>query len=274
LKTSFFLRTLLSIVTILGIFVTLIPFFWMLSTSLKTGSEVFDLPIRWLPSVFQWQNYSLSFSRAAFDIYFNNSLITGIVVTASNLIFCSLAGYGLAKFDFPLRNFLFKFVLCTLMLPLEIILIPTFLIVQQLDLLNTLFGLMLPLVVDGFGIFMMRQFIRDIPNSLIEAARLDGCSEFGIFWRIILPNCKPALGALALLVFRDNWDQFLWPFILASKDSLKTFPLGLAQMESVDSTAYQEIMALAVVGIIPMALLFIFFQKAFVRGIALSGLKD
>ena len=274
MKASSFLRLLLSLLTILGICITLIPFFWMFSTSLKTSSEVFDLPIRWLPSIFQWQNYPLSFSRAAFDVYFKNSLITGIVVTTSNLVFCSLAGYGLAKFDFPLRNFFFKFILCTLMLPLEIILIPTFLIVQQLDLLNTLFGLMLPLVIDGFGIFMMRHFIKDIPNSLIEAARLDGCSEFGIFWRIILPNCKPALGALALLVFRDNWDQFLWPFILASKDALKTFPLGLAQMESVDSTAYQEIMALAVVGIIPMAILFIFFQKAFVRGIALSGLKD
>ena len=119
-----------------------------------------------------------------------------------------------------------------------------------------------------------RRYIKDLPDSLIEAARLDGCSEFGIFWRIILPNCKPALGALALLSFRDNWDQFLWPFIVASDDSLKTFPLGLAQMEGIDSAAYHEIMAIAVLGMIPAALIFLFFQRAFVRGITLTGLKE
>jgi len=152
--------------------------------------------------------------------------------------------------------------------------VPTFLVVQQLGMVNSLAGMIVPLAIDAFGIFLMRQYIKDLPDSLIEAARLDGCSEFGIFWRIILPNCKPALGALALLAFRDSWDQFLWPFIVASNDSLKTFPLGLAQMEGIDSTAYHEIMALAVIGMIPMAILFLFFQRAFVRGIALSGLKE
>jgi ABC-type glycerol-3-phosphate transport system permease component len=160
------------------------------------------------------------------------------------------------------------------MLPLEIVLVPTFLVVQQLGMVNSYGGLIVPLAVDAFGIFLMRQFIKDLPDSLIEAARLDGCSELGIFWRIILPNCKPALGALALLSFRDNWDQFLWPYIIAASDGLKTFPLGLAQMEGIDSAAYHEIMALAVVGMIPMAILFLFFQRAFVRGIALSGLKE
>ncbi|MGH7318146.1 MAG: PCC domain-containing protein [Candidatus Rokuibacteriota bacterium] len=135
-------------------------------------------------------------------------------------------------------------------------------------------GLIVPLAVDAFGIFLMRQYIKDLPDSLIEAARLDGCSERGIFWRIILPNCKPALGALALLTFRDNWDQFLWPLIVASRDTLKTFPLGLAQMEGIDSAAYHEIMAIAVLGMFPTAIIFLLFQRAFVRGIALSGLKE
>jgi multiple sugar transport system permease protein len=160
------------------------------------------------------------------------------------------------------------------MLPLEIVLVPTYLVVRQLDLVNNYGGLIIPLAVDAFGIFLMRQHIKDLPDSLIEAARLDGCGEVGIFWRIILPSCKPALGALALLTFRETWDQFLWPLIVASNDALKTFPIGLAQMEGIDSAAYHEIMAIAVIGMIPTALIFLIFQRAFVRGIATTGLKE
>ena len=264
----------ITILTILGIGLTLLPYFWMASSSLKTGAEVFELPIRWIPRDIRWENFPNALSRGSFGTYFYNSGIVAVAVTASNVLFCSLAGYGLAKFRFPFREMSFRLILCTLMLPLEIVLVPTFLVVQQLGMVNSYGGLIVPLAVDAFGIFLMRQFIRDLPDSLIEAARLDGCSELGIFWRIILPNCKPALGALALLSFRDNWDQFLWPYIMASSDGLKTFPLGLAQMEGIDSAAYHEIMALAVVGMIPMAILFLFFQRAFVRGIALSGLKE
>jgi len=265
---------MLTAFTILGIGVTLLPFFWMVSSSLKTGAEVFELPIRWIPQAPQWQNFRDALSRGSFGTYFYNSGVVAVAVTATNVLLCSLAGYGLAKFRFPYRELSFRVILSTLMLPLEIVLVPTFLVVQQLGMVNTYGGLIVPLAVDAFGIFLMRQFIRDLPDSLIEAARLDGCSELGIFFRIILPNCKPALGALALLSFRDNWDQFLWPYIIASSDRLKTFPLGLAQMEGIDSAAYHEIMALALLGMIPTALLFLFFQRAFVRGIALSGLKE
>jgi len=264
----------LTALTIFGIGVTLLPYFWMLSSSLKTGTEVFELPIHWIPQVPQWDNFRSALSRGSFGTYFYNSGIVAVAVTAANVLLCSLAGYGLAKFRFRFREPSFLVILSTLMLPLEIVLVPTFLVVQQLGMVNSYGGLIVPLAVDAFGVFLMRQFIRDLPDSLIEAARLDGCSELGIFFRIILPNCKPALGALALLSFRDNWDQFLWPYIIASSDRLKTFPLGLAQMEGIDSAAYHEIMALAVLGMIPMAILFLFFQRAFVRGIALSGLKE
>lgn len=260
--------------TIAGLGLVLLPYFWMLSSSLKTGSEVFDLPIKWLPEAAQWGNYPDALSRGKFPTYFFNSAVVAAAVMAGNLIFCSMAGYGLSKFRFPCREACFRLILSTMMLPLEIILVPTFLVARQFGLVNNYGGLIVPLAVDAFGIFLMRQYIKDLPDSLIEAARLDGCSEFGIFWRIILPNCKPALGALALLTFRDNWDQFLWPLIVASKDVLKTFPLGLAQMEGIDSAAYHEIMAAAVVGMIPTALVFLLFQRAFVRGIALSGLKE
>ena len=264
----------LTVMTILGIGVTLLPYFWMVSSSLKTGAEVFELPIRWIPREPQWENFRNALSTGSFGTYFYNSGVVAVAVTAANVLFCSLAGYGLAKFRFPFRELSFRVILSTLMLPLEIVLVPTFLVVQQLGMVNSYGGLIVPLAVDAFGIFLMRQFIRDLPDSLIEAARLDGCSELGIFFRIVLPNCKPALGALALLSFRDTWDQFLWPYIIAANDALKTFPLGLAQMEGIDSAAYHQIMALAVIGMIPTAILFLLFQRAFVRGIALSGLKD
>jgi multiple sugar transport system permease protein len=265
---------MLTVLTILGIGLTLLPYFWMVSSSLKTGAEVFELPIRWIPREPQWENFPNALSTGSFGTYFYNSGVVAVAVTAANVLFCSLAGYGLAKFRFPFRELSFRVILSTLMLPLEIVLVPTFLVVQQLGMVNSYGGLIVPLAVDAFGIFLMRQFIRDLPDSLIEAARLDGCSELGIFFRIVLPNCKPALGALALLSFRDTWDQFLWPYIIAASDALKTFPLGLAQMEGIDSAAYHQIMALAVIGMIPTAILFLLFQRAFVRGIALSGLKD
>jgi len=227
-----------------------------------------------MPQESQWENYPNALSRGAFGIYFFNSTIVALAVMAGNLLFCTLAGYGLAKFRFPYRELCFRFTLSTLMLPMEIVLVPTFLVVRQLGLVNSYGGLIIPLAVDAFGIFLMRQHIKDLPDALIEAARLDGCSEFGIFWRIILPNCKPALGALALLTFRETWDQFLWPLIVASSDALKTFPLGLAQMEGIDSAAYHEIMAIAVLGMIPAALIFLIFQRAFVRGITATGLKE
>ena len=264
----------ITLLTVLGVGVVLLPYFWMVSSSLKTGPEIFELPIHWIPQEAQWKNYPSALFRGAFGLYFFNSTIVALAVMAGNLFFCSLAGYGLAKFRFPYRGLCFRFILSTLMLPLEIVLVPTFLVVREFGLVNTLGGLIAPLAVDAFGIFLMRQYIKDLPDSLIEAARMDGCSEFGIFWRIILPNCKPALGAMALLTFRDNWEQFLWPFIVASSDALKTFPLGLAQMEGIDSAAYHEIMAVAVIGMIPAAFIFLFFQRAFVRGITLSGLKE
>src|SRR5215470_2969490 len=233
---------LVTLLTILGIGVVLLPYFWMVSSSLKTGAEVFELPIRWIPQVLQWANYPNALSRGSFGIYFFNSAFVALAVMVGNVFFCSLAGYGLAKFRFPYRMLCFVLILSTLMLPLEIMLVPTYLVVRQLGLVNNYGGLIIPLLVDAF--------------------------------RIILPNCKPALGALALLSFRDTWDQFLWPFIVASDDALKTFPLGLAQMEGIDSAAYHEIMAIAVMGMIPAALIFLFFQRAFVRGIALTGLKE
>lgn len=267
------LRWALHLLTLVGAGFVLLPYFWMVSSSLKTQDEIFRLPIEWFPPHPQWANYPTALGRFPFGIYFFNSGLVAVAVMVGNLFFCSLAAYGLAKFRFRGREFCFRAMLSTLMLPLEIVLVPTFLVVRQFGLLDSYGGLIVPLAVDAFGIFLMRQYILDLPDSLIEAARLDGCSEFGIFWRIVLPNCRPALAALAVLSFRENWDQFLWPLVIASKESLKTFPLGLALFEGSFNASYHEMMAAAVVGMIPMILLFLIFQRAFVRGLTLTGLK-
>src|SRR2546428_2093057 len=207
---------LLTILTIAGIGVTLLPYFWMLSSSLKTSSEVFELPVRWLPRDPQCSNYPAALSRGAFGVYFFNSAVVALAVRAGTLLVCSLAGYGLAKFRFPYRELSFRAILSTLMLPLEIVLVPTFLVVRGLGLVNSYGGLIIPLAVDAFGIFLIRQYIKDLPDSLIEAAPLDRCRERGIFLRLLLPHRKPPLGGPALLTLRDNSDQFLWPLIVAS----------------------------------------------------------
>ena len=192
----------------------------------------------------QWENFRDALSRGSFGTYFSNSGIVAVRLRPPTSCLCSLAGYGLAKFRFPCATVVSRHPEHADAARWKSCWCPLFWWCSSSDGEQPT-GIIVPLAVDAFGIFLMRQFIRDLPDSLIEAARLDGCSEFGIFFRIILPNCKPALGALALLSFRDNWDQFLWPYIIASSDRLKTFPLGLAQMEGIDSAAYHEIMALA-----------------------------
>ncbi len=258
---------------VLGAFFVLVPLFWMISTSFKTLDKVFSLPIVWIPWPLHWENYPNAFSQFNFPRYFLNSFVIAIAVTLTNIFFCSLAGYSLAKFRYPSREFIFVAILSTLMLPMEVVMVPTFLIVKQFGWLNSYAGLIAPFVIDAFGIFLMRQYILGIPTDLIEAARIDGCSEFRIYWRVIMPLCKPALAALAIFTFRESWDQFIWPLIIISRDELKTLPLGIAMFESSFGTAYNEVMAVAVIGMIPMALLFFFFQRAFVQGIVLTGMK-
>ncbi|MCC7105470.1 MAG: carbohydrate ABC transporter permease [Chloroflexi bacterium] len=250
------------------------PILWAVSTSLKLQSDTFTIPLQWIPPEPRWSNYPDAFRRFAFDRFILNSLVVALAVTASNLLCCSLAGYGLAKYRFLGREVVFLIMLSTLMLPLEVLLVPTYLVVKQIGWVNTYQGLIVPLLVDAFGIFLMRQFIRSIPNELIEAARIDGASEFGIYWRIVLPNIKPALAALAVFSFREAWDLFIWPLVAVTSNDMKTLPLGIAQFESELGVQYHLQMAIAIIGMIPLILLFLAAQRAFERGIVLSGIKE
>jgi multiple sugar transport system permease protein len=254
-------------------FAFLIPILWMTVMSFQEGGKMFDLRTEWIPSVWHFENYPNALSRAPFTQYFINSGIVSLTVMAANVVFCTLAGYGLAKFRFPGSGLVLLLILSTLMLPLEVTLVPTFLIVHKFDWINTYQGIVAPLLIDAFGVFLMRQSIISIPSDYIEAARIDGAGELRILLQIIVPQCVPALSVLAIFSFRDSWDQFLWPLTVVSIDALRTYPLGLVQLGEEYGNPATEQMAIAVLATLPVFLLFLILQRSINRGFGLSGLK-
>jgi len=254
--------------------ITLLPYYWMVSSSLKTMQNMFRVPLQWIPDPVNWMSYVLAWRAQDFTRYFFNSGVVAVAITLGNLILSSLAGYSLTKFRYRGRGLTFLLILSTMMLPLEVTMVPLFLIVKQLDWLNSYPGLIVPFLVDGFGVFLMRQYMLSIPSELIDSARIDGASELRIFWMIVMPLCKPALVALAVFTFREAWDMYIWPLIIITKDSLRTLPLGISLFMSSYGTSWDQLMAIAVLGTLPMILLFFFLQRAFIQGIAATGLKE
>jgi multiple sugar transport system permease protein len=252
----------------------LLPFYWMISSSLRTMDHMFSLPIQWIPDPVNWRSYVLAWQAQDFTRYFFNSGIVAVVITVGNVILCSLAGYSLTKFQYRGRSLMFILILSTMMLPLEVTMVPLFLIVKELGWQNSYQGLIVPFLVDGFGVFLMRQYMLSIPKDLIDSARIDGASELRIFSMIVLPLCKPALVALAVFTFREAWDMYIWPLIIITKDALRTLPLGISLFMSSYGTSWDQLMAIAVLGTLPMILLFFFLQRAFIQGIAATGLKE
>lgn len=263
--------SLLPLAAITVVFV--LPIVWMATTSFQAGEKMFQLTTEWIPSVWHPENYPNALGRAAFPLFFRNSVIVSAAVMLGNLVFCTLAGYGLAKYRFPGDKVLLLLILSTLMLPLEVTLVPTFLVVHKLGWVNSLQGIAGPLLIDAFGVFLMRQFILKIPTDYLEAARIDGAGELRILWQIVLPQCRPALAVLALLAFRDSWDQFLWPLAVVSHDDYRTYPLGLVRFGEDYGNPPTEQMAIAVLATVPVFLLFLVLQRALRSGFGLSGLK-
>jgi multiple sugar transport system permease protein len=262
---------LLALAALTAVFI--LPIIWMVTTSFQAGEKMFQLTTEWIPSVWHPENYPNAMGRAAFPLFFRNSVIVSAAVMVGNLVFCTLAGYGLAKYRFPGARLLLLLILSTLMLPLEVTLVPTFLVIHKLGWVNSLQGIAGPLLIDAFGVFLMRQFILKIPTDYLEAARIDGAGELRILWTIVVPQCRPALAVLALLAFRDSWDQFLWPLAVVSHDDYRTYPLGLVRFGEDYGNPPTEQMAIAVLATIPVFLLFLLLQRALRSGFGLSGLK-
>ncbi|WP_045556169.1 carbohydrate ABC transporter permease [Streptomyces sp. FxanaA7] len=250
------------------------PFLWMLSGSFKPEADIRRVPPVLIPTAPTMANYGELFSTLDFTSMFANSVIVALAVTAGNLIFCSMLGYALAKLEFRGKRAVFLLVMGTLMIPGLVTFVPLYVLVSNMQLTGSLLGLILPFLAGPFGVFLMRQFISTLPDELIDAARVDGCRELAIFWKIVLPLTKPALATLGIITFLGSWNNFLWPLVVAQNESQYTLPVGLALASSGQSfTVFGILLAGAVVVLLPVMLVFLVFQRQFVAGIATTGLK-
>jgi multiple sugar transport system permease protein len=268
--SSFGLHALLGIVAA-G---TLLPFFWMISTSFKSGGGIFTYPPQWFPQDATLEWYVRLFKEVNFLLHFKNSLIVSISVTALSLFLNSMAGYAFAKHRFGGRDSIFRFLLTALMIPGQVTMIPVFLLLKEMGLLNSYMGLIVPVSANVFGIFLIRQFMMSIPTDLIESARIDGCSEFRIYWSIVLPLCKPVLATLGIFTFMGSWNDFLWPLIVMVREESYTLPVALANLNGQHPTSFGLLMAAAVVVVLPVIIVFLLAQKYVIQGVATSGLKE
>lgn len=247
------------------------PFLWMLATSLKLPEDLYTLSL--IPPHPTLGNYRYVLDQTPFLRWFGNSLLIATITTTSVVFFDSLAGYTLAKYRFPGRQGIFLLILSTLMVPTELLVIPWYVMSIRFHWANTYWGIMFPGVIDAFGIFLMRQFFQTVPDELLDAARIDGVSEFGLYWRVALPLVKPALAALAIFTFLGNWNAYLWPLIVIQSPNMQTLPVGVALFSSEAGSQYYYIMAAASMATVPVLIVFAIFQRQIIRGIALTGLK-
>ncbi|MFN8379428.1 MAG: carbohydrate ABC transporter permease [Anaerolineae bacterium] len=266
-------RWYIHLALIVGAVIMLAPLMWMITLSLKPSELTYSPPYL-IPTTFQWSNYVDAWQAANFPRYYLNTAIMALGITVGQVLFCSLAAYAFARLEFPGRNVLFFVVLITMMLPIQVLIIPSYLTVLNLGWKNTFMALIVPRMVSAFGIFLLRQYYLTLPRDLDEAAMLDGASRFGVWWRIILPLSKPALATLAIFAFLFSWNDFLWPLIVADDPDMRTIQLGLVMFQGRYSTNWTLLMAGAVTATIPTILVFLLGQRQFIESIALSGVKE
>ncbi len=261
-------------ILLLGSAIMLLPLIWMVSTASKPIEETIIPEFRLIPGEFLLpENLVKAFQRVPMILYFRNSVIVTAAVTAGRVLLCALAGYSFAKFTYRGRDLLFALVLSTMMIPFYVVVIPLYIVVYQLGWLNNLIALIVPGLVTAFGVFLLRQFMMGVPSELIDAARIDGASEPRTFVTIVLPLTKPALVTLAIFTFMSTWDDYVWPLLVITRQDLLTVPLGLAAFTQEYITYYNELMAAALIGMAPTFLVFLIFQREFVEGVSLSGIK-
>ncbi|HHY97716.1 MAG TPA: carbohydrate ABC transporter permease [Firmicutes bacterium] len=252
----------------------ILPFFWLVSTSLKPDDQLFKFPPIWIPKPIMWGNYPRALTYIPFWLYLKNTLIIAIPSTLGLLISSSVVAYGFSRIKWPGRDAVFFLAICTMMLPYQVTMIPLFIVFRNLGWVGTFKPLIIPSFFGGaFYIFLLRQFYMTLPMELSDAARIDGCSEFGIYSRIILPLSKPALATVGLFSFMGHWNDFLAPLIYLEDDTKYTLALGLQQFQRQFGMEWGMLMAMSVVISLPIIVLFFFTQRTFVQGIALTGMK-
>jgi multiple sugar transport system permease protein len=266
-------RTLGYVAMILAAAAVLVPFYWMVMSSLKTNNTVFTIPIQWVPDVPQWHNYVALFDRAEMGTWLKNTLLLSVVVTFLQVLTGSFAAYGFSRVRFAGRDALFLVYIGTIAVPWQAYMIPQFILFSKLHLSNTLWSIVALQAFGAFGVFLMKQFYESVPEELSEAARIDGLSEYGIWRRIMLPLSVPALASLTLLTFVNTWNDYLGPLIYLRDRDIWTIQLGLRRFISDYNSEYALIMAGSVLSVLPIAIIFFFGQRYFVEGIATTGLK-
>lgn len=259
-------------VLLAGLAFVVFPLVWMVATSVKPEREVFTLAL--LPSKLMWHNYLDAWRAAPFGRFFANTAVIALTGTAISVYLAAMAGFAFSTYRFRYQDGLFLAYLATMMIPGQVTMIPVFLLIKGLGLVNTYAGVIVPGLASAFGAFLLRQNMRLIPTELYEAARLDGCSELGLFHRIAIPLSRPALAALAIFVFVAEWNQFLWPLIVLNKPAMYTVQIGLQRFVSEYDVSYSHLMAMSVVSLVPIGVVFLLFQRHLIEGIAHSGVKN
>jgi ABC-type glycerol-3-phosphate transport system permease component len=267
-------RILLYVVLIATSIMMIVPFYWSLSTSLKLEQNVFANPPQWIPNPLTFTNYIEVLTRIPFLRYFANSVFVATIVTLGHVFFDTLAGYAFGKLRFPFRDQIFFIMLLALMVPFQVNLIPIYKIMATFHWIDTYWALIIPNLTSIFGIFLMRQFMMTIPNELLDAARIDGCSEFGVFRRIALPLALPGIATLVIFTFMGVWNDFLWPRLVLNSDKLLTLPVGLALLQMKNTSNQAQIMAGTVLTALPMIIVFLFMQRQFIEGMTAGALKE
>jgi multiple sugar transport system permease protein len=253
----------------------LVPFLWMLSTALKSDTEALATHVSLVPASWHWDNFAKAWEAANLGRYYFNSTAAALANTVFGVLHCALAGYAFAKLRFRGRRVLFMLALATMMLPIQVFFIFAYLIADQAGYVDTLQGLYVPILTSGFGIFYMRQAISTVPDTLIEAGRLDGMNEFELFWFVAMPTIRPAISALAIFTFVFSWNNFFWPLIVSDSDASTTLPLAVSHLASGRYVqSWPQIMAAMTILTVPLVAVFLVFQRAFIEGVALTGIKE
>ena len=256
----------------IGGFAMIFPYLWMVSTSFKARGTWYNISL--IPEKFSFEHYDRLLSTSLLPRWYLNTVVVATVGTISVVFFSSLAGYVFAKYQFRGREFMFVMILATIMIPSEIMIIPWYVGVAKIGWIDSVPGILMPGMLSAFGVFVMRQFIANIPDELLDAGRIDGVSEFGLFWRICLPLAQPAVAVVAIFTFLGHWNDFLWPLIVINSNNMQTLQVGLSRLSSLETGSdWGGTMSGAALASIPMLIVFLFFQKQIVSGMTLSGLK-
>jgi multiple sugar transport system permease protein len=267
-------RMVLYVVLILIAGVALAPLVWMLSASFMPSGQASSFPPPFLPRQLTWEHYTSLFTRLNLARYLFNSAFLSVSVTVISLLVNSMAGYAFAKYRFKARDSMLKFLITSMVIPAQVTMLPLFLMLNKMGFINTYMGVIIPGMASIFGIFLIRQYALSIPDSLIEAARIDGAGDFRIYWSLILPLCKPILITLAIFTFMGTWNDFLWPLIVMTDDSMYTLPVAIANLSGEHVQDTELMMAGSVITIAPVLILFAVVQKYYISGIMAGGLKE